>query len=252
MTATTCDTGAALLRAVLADPASDDARLILADWYEENGQADRGEFVRVQCQIAALNAELMSDEDCDATNCPGCGERRELQRRQRELMDAITPYRTTDGRAGQSPARVLWARPAVWNGCGVKFSRGFISEIRLPLALFLEHARDLFAAHPITAVVLTDRESWVNHDRTHWGWWLDNPAIHAPAPDSLPRPLADAMADDPTRYDYGIGVRYLPGGPAGGLLFRSADAAHAALSAACVRLGRELAGRELAGLPPLG
>ena len=85
MTATTCDTGGLLLRAVLADPASDAARLIYADYLDEQGEADRAEFVRVQCRIATLNAELMSAEDCDATNCPGCGERRELQRREREL-----------------------------------------------------------------------------------------------------------------------------------------------------------------------
>jgi len=229
---TTCDNGSALLRTVLADPASDDARLILADWYEENGQADRGEFVRVQCQIAALNAELMSDEDCDATNCPGCGERRELQRRQRELMDAITPYRTADGRAGQSPARVLWARPAVWNGCGVKFSRGFISEIRLPLALYLAHARDLFAAHPVTAVVLTDREPF-GHTSELVSW------RRSPGPDQL-RDWRECLPDD--LYDR------LPGMPdTFAEYYRDSDKARAALSAACTAYGRRAA-----GLPPLG
>jgi uncharacterized protein (TIGR02996 family) len=226
MTATTCDTGTALLRAVLADPASDDCRLILADWYEENGQADRGEFVRVQCQIAALSAELMSDEDCDATNCPGCGERRELQRRQRELMDAITPYRTADGRAGQSPARVLWARPAVWNGCGVKFSRGFVSEIRLPLALYLAHARDLFAAHPITTVVISDREP-VERAAGRWSWDWDT-----------------AEATSWNRILFGLAMAADPNVV---MAWPTPEETRRVLSGYLVN-----SGRKLAGLPPLG
>jgi uncharacterized protein (TIGR02996 family) len=215
-----------LLRAVLADPASDDCRLILADWYEENGQADRGEFVRVQCQIAALSAELMSDEDCDATNCPGCGERRELQRRQRELMDAITPYRTADGRAGQSPARVLWARPAVWNGCGVKFSRGFVSEIRLPLALYLAHARDLFAAHPITTVVISDREP-VERAAGRWSWDWDT-----------------AEATSWNRILFGLAMAADPNVV---MAWPTPEETRRVLSGYLVN-----SGRKLAGLPPLG
>ena len=164
MTATTCDTGTALLRAVLADPASDDCRLIYADYLDEQGEADRAEFVRVQCRIATLNAELMSDEDCDATNCPGCGERRELQRRERELWLMAV--------AEELPAR--WVLPPPdgftfrklpgdeWETAGrphisqAEYRRGFLAEIRLPLALFLEHARDLFAAHPVEHVVISD------------------------------------------------------------------------------------------------
>lgn len=163
---TTCDTGSGLLRAVLADPGSDDSRLIYADYLDEQGEADRAEFVRVQCRIAALNAELMSDEDCNATNCPGCGERRELQRRERELWLMAV--------AEELPAR--WVLPPPdgftfrklpgneWETDGrphisqAEYRRGFVAEIRLPLAAYLEHARDLFAAHPITTVVLTDRE----------------------------------------------------------------------------------------------
>jgi uncharacterized protein (TIGR02996 family) len=44
--------GAALLRAVLADPGDDAPRLVYADWLEENGQPERAEFIRVQCELA--------------------------------------------------------------------------------------------------------------------------------------------------------------------------------------------------------
>ncbi|MCI0461263.1 MAG: TIGR02996 domain-containing protein [Gemmataceae bacterium] len=43
----------ALLQAISwADPYDDDPRLIYADWFEENGQAERAELIRVQCELA--------------------------------------------------------------------------------------------------------------------------------------------------------------------------------------------------------
>jgi uncharacterized protein (TIGR02996 family) len=40
----------ALLQAILDDPDDDALRLVFADWCEENGQADRAEFIRLQLQ----------------------------------------------------------------------------------------------------------------------------------------------------------------------------------------------------------
>lgn len=41
------------LDAIIAEPADDRPRLVFADWLEEQGQSDRAEFIRVQCEIAA-------------------------------------------------------------------------------------------------------------------------------------------------------------------------------------------------------
>jgi uncharacterized protein (TIGR02996 family) len=41
-----------LYRAVVAAPDDDAPRLVLADWYEENGQPERAEFIRVQVELA--------------------------------------------------------------------------------------------------------------------------------------------------------------------------------------------------------
>lgn len=248
MTATTCDTGSGLLRAVLADPASDDSRLIYADYLDEQGEADRAEFVRVQCRIATLNAELMSDEDCDATNCPGCGERRELQRRERELwlmavaeeLPARWVLPPPDGFTFRKLPGDEWGTDGRPHISQAEYRRGFVAEIRLPLALFLEHARDLFAAHPITAVVLTDREPHESvfsnqPESCRWMWiWNDRTfrAAGATLPDGLYHKLRIKSFRD--------GGHDWAGYP-------SPVAAHAALSAAAVSLGRELA-----GLPPLG
>ncbi len=42
------DTGESLLSAVLAEPDSDDLRLILADWLQDNGEPEWGELMRLQ------------------------------------------------------------------------------------------------------------------------------------------------------------------------------------------------------------
>jgi len=44
----------ALLKAIADSPDEDTPRLVYADWLDENGQPDRAEFIRVQCQFAQL------------------------------------------------------------------------------------------------------------------------------------------------------------------------------------------------------
>ncbi len=41
--------GELLLKAIVADPDDDVARLVYADWLDEHGDHDRAEFVRIQC-----------------------------------------------------------------------------------------------------------------------------------------------------------------------------------------------------------
>ena len=43
------------LRAIIEHPEDDTPRLIYADWLEENGDPDRAEFIRVQCELARLD-----------------------------------------------------------------------------------------------------------------------------------------------------------------------------------------------------
>ena len=77
------------VRAINADPDDDTARLVYADWLEENGEDERAEFIRVQCELARMPTE------CDRTFCDGqlvvcddCKRWKRLRRRQRELLDA--------------------------------------------------------------------------------------------------------------------------------------------------------------------
>ncbi|MBX9623832.1 MAG: TIGR02996 domain-containing protein [Gemmataceae bacterium] len=47
----------ALLAGVVADPFADTTRLIYADWLDENGRPERAEFIRVQVELARMEAE---------------------------------------------------------------------------------------------------------------------------------------------------------------------------------------------------
>jgi uncharacterized protein (TIGR02996 family) len=44
------DTAEALLQAIIAAPDDDEPRFVYADWLEEHGQRERGEFIRLNCQ----------------------------------------------------------------------------------------------------------------------------------------------------------------------------------------------------------
>ena len=44
----------AFLADIIAHPDDDAPRLIYADWLEENGQPERGEFIRLQIKLATL------------------------------------------------------------------------------------------------------------------------------------------------------------------------------------------------------
>lgn len=79
----------ALYKAVLADPAADLPRLVLADWLEERGAVDRAEFIRVQCEYEHLPPCPSDDTDafrrmtCRLAHCRRCL----FRRRSEELYE---------------------------------------------------------------------------------------------------------------------------------------------------------------------
>ncbi len=52
------------LTAICESPADDLPRLVYADWLEENGEADRAEFIRVQCALAKMEPRIVVTEPC--------------------------------------------------------------------------------------------------------------------------------------------------------------------------------------------
>lgn len=62
-------TGELLLRGILQQPASDDARLVYADWLEENGDGERAQFIRAHIELNALRLARRADQQ---RQCPAC------------------------------------------------------------------------------------------------------------------------------------------------------------------------------------
>jgi uncharacterized protein (TIGR02996 family) len=117
----------ALLRAVATEPDDDNARLVYADWLADNGQPDRGEFVRLQCEHArALRAgKLFAGAE-----------------REQELL-------TRFGDAWQAEYPVI--RGVTWSG----FWRGFPGVTVPNAGTLARNAKAIWDAAPVESVVVT-------------------------------------------------------------------------------------------------
>lgn len=127
------------LEAILEDPEDDTLRLVYADWLEEQGSA-RGEFIRVQCELA----ENPADEE----------RKRDLVVREAELL-AEHEEEWNNGLADMVTRCV--------------FVRGFVEHIVLPMTEFAKHAGELFRRAPIRTAMLNchysqDSEALANCD----------------------------------------------------------------------------------------
>jgi uncharacterized protein (TIGR02996 family) len=120
----------ALLAAILADPADDTARLVFADCLTENGEGDRGEFIRVEVELARTPPLTEDDE-----------------RRRKVLLTRRDELFKQHSRA--------WLEPFVPHARDVKFERGFVQSLEVPGNLFLQHAGRWFALTPLTRVKFT-------------------------------------------------------------------------------------------------
>lgn len=151
----------ALLRAILRDPACDTARLVFADWLQENGEEERAEFIRVQVELTA-NAEQAGLHQGNPAEqnvpCQACVYYGRLRARESDLFhahaaDPILGEGIFDGLRFTKHQFDLCELPVV----GL-MQRGFVSEIKLRCAEFMRHAAAIFAAHPVVSVKLTDKD----------------------------------------------------------------------------------------------
>lgn len=148
------------LRTIIENPADDGPRLVYADWLEERGDP-RGEFIRVQCELAGANERCRAGppDYCypyeSLGKCGPCLEALQLRRRERELLDRYRlswlwtnekslPRKTQCGNRG-------FDMP----GCLVTFRRGFVEEIALSFPDWVNHADAIRAATPLRKVRLT-------------------------------------------------------------------------------------------------
>jgi uncharacterized protein (TIGR02996 family) len=120
-------THADFLHAIAAHPDEDAPRLIYADWLEEQGESDRADFIRVQCELAQL---------------PETEHRRAgLEMRQNQLLQ-----RHCKAWLGVLPVQPPWR---LRNGTFYEYERGFLTALCVRAQDFLDHAPTLFAAAPL-------------------------------------------------------------------------------------------------------
>jgi uncharacterized protein (TIGR02996 family) len=116
-------TNPALLAAVLETPDDDAPRLVYADWLEENGEADRAAFIRLQIELARLPE---GDPRAQALELRACA-----------LLQAHN-----DAWRAELPA---WALE-------VRYERGFVVRLDCALGAFLKRAAGLFRRAPVRVV----------------------------------------------------------------------------------------------------
>jgi uncharacterized protein (TIGR02996 family) len=234
-------TGAALRAAILASPEDDAPRLVYADWLDENGEPERAEFVRVQCELTAMswvphhNPTIAGPGGKQPTDPERYGY---LRQRERELekehwLDWIRPFAGLLGFT--QPYTEVFT-----------FRRGFVAELRCPLAAFLggecpacggtgdlgtlggrigcnvcsdtwskrgtgraPGAAAVCRVEPVTKVVLVGCEPYENSSG-QWQWYdarRTNQTIHPQSDlpgelwDLLKQPARGVQKDHPTRDD---------------------------------------------------
>ncbi len=110
------------LEAIWREPEEDAPRLIYADWLEEQGDV-RGEFIRLQCELAALPAEA--------------ADRPALEARERQLL----------ARHAAEWLGPVWGLVERW-----RFRRGFLDLVTMTPRDFISHADLLFEQAPLRTV----------------------------------------------------------------------------------------------------
>jgi uncharacterized protein (TIGR02996 family) len=142
----------AFIAAILAAPDDDLPRLVYADWLEEQGEVERAEFIRVQCELAkperCLTPNITTWNDGERSSwtpcsrlrprvkrdclpwCAECQRRADLWTRERDLWAAAC----NQFAAGQFDYIGLSDHPTEVPGTLGLVRRGFVSDVRCRLA----------------------------------------------------------------------------------------------------------------------
>lgn len=229
----------AFLRCILENPAEDVARLVFADWLQEQADAvgtegyfDEwyGRFI-----VAAVNRTPYPIDGIWGHRLFGS-----------QLYDVLAPFAWTLGGVTYHTKTSGADKPAATT---LHVERGFVSRIELPCAAFLEHAEALFRAHPVTEVKLSGKAcDFTNDSHMRPVWWArPDDRFVATLVHHLPWMVFDNLQGG-ERYGPGERTqeRHPPQTWTYNQIYESLEDANHALSRACVRLGRDRA-----KLPPL-
>jgi uncharacterized protein (TIGR02996 family) len=136
---------AALLATVLDNPGDDTPRLVLADWLEENGQAERARFIRAQITGPICN-RFHDYQGCD---CETCWSERMLQSDKFRRKIVRVPNDLS---------------------CGIR--RGFVWRVHVTLQGWLDFGPAVVREHPVERVVITDKVPMAAPIPTQWYSWV--------------------------------------------------------------------------------
>lgn len=170
----------AFLDAICANVADDAPRLVYADWLDQNGQSERAEFVRIQCELATLPQQgqpriIAGKPVYNFKDWNFCPRRDELQERERgllafhgntwlarEVLDPCQFYDVLD------VTNLAWLDKeeirGLYHDVHPVWRRGFVAEITLPCAAWLEHRDALLKTTPLEQVTLTQIPWRRTHD----------------------------------------------------------------------------------------
>jgi uncharacterized protein (TIGR02996 family) len=152
----------AFVAAIVADPDDDTARLVAADFLEENGDPDRAAFIRIQVQLARL----------EATGQGKSLEADELRKKERAFLGPLSLFRSfwaatecpelvgmpARGGRGLEGMRVEGTERLIWR-------RGFVETVRCPGDVWLAHGAAVRRRQPVRHLQLSrcdrpDRNEW--------------------------------------------------------------------------------------------
>jgi uncharacterized protein (TIGR02996 family) len=133
------------LAAIRANPDDDTVRLVYADWLAENGAADRGEFIRVDIELARTPPTEEADERRRAV----------LFGRRAELL---------------KKHKTAWLAPFAPFAKESSFVRGFVQALDVSANAFLHNAEKWLALTPLTRLKITTCFEWDQAARART-WW---------------------------------------------------------------------------------
>jgi uncharacterized protein (TIGR02996 family) len=145
----------AFLQAIVEQPEDIAIRLIFADWLDENGESPRGEFIRVQIELATL-PDARRHEPLSVREMVLLNRERELLSEPRHFVNWVPLIFHSGSGAG---IRVAKPPRVELTGIGfqwVTFRRGFVESVTCTAADWIQHAAEIRRAAPIREVTLTD------------------------------------------------------------------------------------------------
>ena len=136
------DAGTALLQAIILNPAENEPRLQYSDWLQEQGQDERAEFIRVQCELSSFSCRPSFVHNM--RKCRKCVETDRIWEFVRAdwFGEAAPLFRGYGLRViGRNDFELTESRTVF------RLSRGFLESVTCTAEAFLAHA-DGFIWHP--------------------------------------------------------------------------------------------------------